>query len=80
MPREAAEDKDENCIANKGEKLTKLSLERCVTVYNSIGHIRRERLNFFILYRVCCVAVVDGRRKESQETQSWDEKNQMGNC
>lgn len=58
MPREAGEGEYGDCMENKAEKPTELSLETCVAVYNSIGHIRRERLNFkvlFFMYRVCCV-------------------------
>lgn len=43
IPREAVESEYEGCEVHETEKLTELSLETSVTVYNSIGHIRRNR-------------------------------------
>jgi len=67
MPSEAGEGEYGECKVNKAEKLTELSLETCITVYNSIGHIRRERLNFKVLFfyvpSVLCRAVMGGGKK-----------------
>lgn len=55
------------CITNQDDKLTKLRLETCVTVYNSIGHIRRKRLNLTVLLNVMWIVVVDGGGKKAKK-------------